>query len=172
LQRTKQNVLLNGFRNVSFEHTAIAGPSEQIDLLVSQNTNSHLPGVYVGSSLQDYQRIERVDSVLRVRCTSLDDAYRLHHAPPPNIIKIDIEGAERIALLYTDYLCREVRPLIVLELHNPECDRAAWEWAQNQGYSLKSLDTGSIIMRPEDVHGTLLCSPVVGCKGSCGTECG
>jgi FkbM family methyltransferase len=160
LERTKQNVHLNGFGNVSFEHVAIGGPFGDIDLLLSHNTNSHLPGVYVGASREDYRRIERVDSVVRVHCTSLDDAYYVRRAPRPDIIKIDIEGAESIALQYTDNLCREVRPLIILELHNPECDRAAWDWAQKQGYSIKSLDTGCILVCPEDVHGTLLCSPV------------
>ena len=52
-----------------------------------------------------------------------------------------------------------MRPLLVLELHNPECDRAAWDFSQQHNYSLKSLHNDKEIKAPEEAEGTLLCSP-------------
>ncbi len=158
LERTKQNAALNGFSNVAFEHTAIGAPCGEIDLLVSATSNSHIPGVYVGADREAYAKIERVESMVRVRCTSLDEACgRLAR---PDLIKIDIEGAEQIALQYTSRLCREVRPFFILELHNDECDQAAWDWSRANGYTLTSLTTGKGISRREETGGTLWCEPV------------
>jgi len=102
-----------------------------------------------------------VDATLEVQGTTLDDAWRKFDLRRPDLIKIDIEGAELHALAATTELAREVRPLIMLELHNPECDRAAWDWAQQSGYLLESLDTGQLIDRAELVQGTLLCRPQI-----------
>lgn len=159
LARTQRNVKLNGFSNVSFLNAAIGQPCGEIDLLVSANTNSHLPGVYIGADRESYEQIEKTDSVLRVRCISLDDALFVEGAKPPNIIKLDIEGAEGMALAHSGRLCREVRPVFILELHNPECDQAAWNWSREYGYSLTSVASGELLTRAEDVGGTLLCSP-------------
>jgi FkbM family methyltransferase len=157
--RTQRAVALNGLTNVSLIQAAIGESSGEIDLLVNAGTNSHLPGVYVGADRESYARKEKHETVIKVRCLSLDDAYFAEGAARPDIIKIDIEGAEMLALPQTRRLCREVRPLFVLELHNPECDRAAWDWSQEQGYSLQSIATGRTLTRAEDVGGTLLCSP-------------
>jgi FkbM family methyltransferase len=161
LERTRMNVDRNGLMNVSFQPMAIAGRTEVMDLQVSQNTNSHLPGVYVGATRDEYRAIERVDATLEVQGTTLDDAWRKFDLRRPDLIKIDIEGAELHALAATTELARDVRPLIMLELHNPECDRAAWDWAQRSGYRLESLDTGQMIDRAELVQGTLLCRPPI-----------
>ena len=159
MERTKEHARLNKFNNVQFMQCAVGGPSGEIDFILSNNTNSHIPGAYVGATREDYSKIERVDGLIRVPCLSLDEVYSDKKIPPPDLIKIDIDGAEKEALQYTGRLFREVRPLLMLELHNPECDRAAWEFAQKWNYSLKSLDNGRTLTKAEDVCGTLLCLP-------------
>jgi FkbM family methyltransferase len=162
LARTERNVTLNGFRNVSFHHVAVGPPTGTIELRMGEHTNSHIPGVYVGASRDAYALIESVSRTITVPATSLDDAWSSGRAPRPNLIKLDIEGAELIALEHADRLCREVRPIVVLELHNPECDLAAWRWAATYDYRLQSLVTGRMLTRQEDVGGTLLCTPAQG----------
>jgi len=159
LLRAKENSKINGFSNIKYVQVAIGGTSGEIDFILSDNTNSHIPGVYVGSTVKDYQKIERQDFFTRVRCMTLDEAYLQKDIPHPDLIKIDIEGAEKEALQQIQRLTCEKKPLIVLELHNPECDAAAWEFAQRVGYALRSLETGHTITKASDVRGTLLCSP-------------
>ncbi len=38
------------------------------------------------------------------------------------------EGAELEALQPVDKMCSTLRPVVLLELHNPECDAMAWEF--------------------------------------------
>jgi FkbM family methyltransferase len=159
LARTRENVALNGFTNVTFRNAAIGTPAGEVDFVVSGNTNSHLPGMWLGATRERYGAIERVQQTIRVRCLSLDEALGADGAGRPDLVKIDIEGAEQFALPHTDKLCREVKPHIVLELHNPECDAAAWEWSRRVKYTLLSLNTGRLVERREDTEGTLLCSP-------------
>jgi Methyltransferase FkbM domain len=84
------------------------------------------------------------DDLIRVRGLSLDQAYENPNVPKPDLVKLDIEGAELLALPHAEKLTSEVRPLIILELHNPECDAAAWEFAGRANYTLESLDTGQL----------------------------
>jgi len=160
IQRTKANLALNRFRNVQFVQAAVGVPTEEIDFIVSYNTNSHIPGAYVGRDYLDYATREQTNETIRVRSISLDEAYLNPEIPNPNLIKIDIEGAELVALAYADKIASELRPTIILELHNPECDAAAWEFSQRANYSLESLDTGKTLRCRTDVGGTILCLPV------------
>lgn len=157
IQRTKENLERNNLSNVQLVEAAIGGPDSSVEFVVSKNTNSHLKSAYIGTDREDYATRERVDSIIRVKCMSLDEVIK--EFPKPDLVKIDIEGAEGEALQYTERLCTEIKPNIIVELHNPECDKAAWEWAQKYGYSLTSIDRGERITRREEVGGTLFCSP-------------
>jgi FkbM family methyltransferase len=159
IERTRGNLALNNFGNVQFVQAAIGAPVGEIDFVISHNTNSHIQGAYIGTDHLDYATRERTDEVIKVRCMSLDEAYRDAKLPRPDLIKIDIEGAELEALQYLDKITTEVRPVIILELHNPECDAAAWEFSQRANYSLESLDRGVPVRSREETGGTLLCVP-------------
>ena len=159
VERTKANLALNRLDNVQFVQAAIGGPVGEIDFVVSHNTNSHIRGAYIGIDHLDYATRERTDEVIKVRCLSLDEAYQDENLPRPDLIKIDIEGAELEALQYLDKIATELRPIIILELHNPECDAAAWAFSQRANYSLESLDRGTPVRCREEAGGTLLCLP-------------
>jgi FkbM family methyltransferase len=159
VERTKANLALNQLDNVQFVQAAVGAPVGEIDFVISHNTNSHIRGAYVGTDHLDYATRERTDEVIKVRCLSLDEAYQDDNLPGPDLIKIDIEGAELEALQYLDKITTEVRPIIILELHNPECDAAAWAFSQRANYSLESLDRGAPVRCREDAGGTLLCLP-------------
>lgn len=156
LKRTRENLQRNGLTNFQLVNAAIGEPQTEVDLVISDDTNSHIKGAFIGTDREDYATRERNDGSVRVRSISLDEA--LEEFPTPNLVKIDIEGAEAEALSYTRKLCR-TRPILIIELHNPECDRAAWEFGQRENYKLTSLDNGRVFTRPEEVTGTLLCTP-------------
>ncbi len=160
MARTQDNLMLNHLANVQFVSAAIAAPGGQIDFVLSDNTNSHIAGTWVGAERTAYSEItERRDGTFQVRCLSLDEAFRDTAIPRPNLIKLDIEGAEIEALRYTRDLVREAKPLIALELHNPDCDAAAWYFAQMTGYSLRALVDGRVLRSRDEVRGTVLCVP-------------
>jgi FkbM family methyltransferase len=158
IARTKTNLALNKLSNVQIVQAAIGAPATEIEFVFSNNTNSHAIGAYIGDSYEDYSETERRDELTSVRSMSLDEAYENPEIPRPQLVKIDIEGAELIALKYIGKMCTELRPVIILELHNPECDAAAWDFSQRYSYSMQSLDTGQVLETREAVRGTLLCT--------------
>lgn len=160
LQRTRENISLNGLTNVEFVNAAVGAPLGEVDFLLDDHTNSHLPGSYVGNCDSQIICASKDQQLPKVRivCMSLDQAFYFKNLPKPNLIKIDIEGAEKDALSHLKRLVAEVKPQIVLELHNPECDKAAWKFSKETGYRLWSMDTGEAVTDEEQVRGTLLCT--------------
>ncbi len=156
LNRTRENMKLNGLSNIKYENAAVGKPCGESEFLLNANSNSHLPGYHVGGNKEKWLYAEAQAKTIRIPCFSLDQLYLDRSLPKPNLIKLDIEGAEKDALSFAGRLVSEVRPLIVLELHNRECDEAAWHFAEDVGYRIISLDSGFPIVRKEDVMGTLL----------------
>lgn len=75
---------------------------------------------------------------LDVPCTTLDDFARAH--PPPSLVKIDVEGAETEVLNGAVELCRDVRPPLLIEVHDPVNSSQVQEWLQQHKYRLKWIE--------------------------------
>jgi FkbM family methyltransferase len=161
LERTRENAALNELTNIQFVNWAIGAPIGETEIIIDDGTNSHLPRTYVGGLEMEgvWNARDTHKPRSRVECISLDQALVEKRLPKPDLIKLDIEGAEKEALSHGERIFEQVRPLLLLELHNPECDGAAWNFSRRFRYELMSLDTGEIFTRPERVQGTLLCRP-------------
>ncbi len=60
----------------------------------------------------------------------------------PDVIKMDIEGGEVLALPGMRRILREARPIVLLELHGPEAARIAWEEFNAASYHLCHMRKG------------------------------
>lgn len=161
LNRTRQNAASNRLNNIQFVNAAIGAPSGKVEFILDDKTNSHLPGTYIGGPEMEavWSETDKQKHRGHVECISFDQALNEKGLPRPDLIKIDIEGAEKDALNHAEYIFGQIRPLLLLELHNHECDSAAWKFSRRFQYELKSLNTSQILTNQEDVHGTLLCRP-------------
>jgi FkbM family methyltransferase len=159
LTRTREHVEMNGLHNVIFVSAAIGIPDAEVDLYLNDGTNSHLSGTWVGGIREVYASAEVRDRTMRVKCKSLDQILNEGFAPEPNLIKLDIDGAELWALQHLDTLATRVRPMFLIELHNPQCDQAAWHFASQWNYRIERFDTGEVYSSAESVYGTILLSP-------------
>ena len=66
----------------------------------------------------------------------LDDVvYTIGH-PPPDVIKIDIEGGAVKALHSMIRILAEFVPVMLMELHGPEEQQVAWDMLLRLGYCL------------------------------------
>ena len=85
---------------------------------------------------------EEVEQALRNRGQgiSLDEFIYTQLNPLPQVVKIDIEGGEVLALPGMRRLLREDCPLVFLELHGPEAARVAWDELTAAGYHLSRMD--------------------------------
>jgi len=79
---------------------------------------------------------------IEVLGVSLDAFAFEENQPLPQVIKIDIEGGEVLALPGMRRLLESCHPLLLMELHGPESARAAWETLVPLGYRLAEMGAG------------------------------
>ncbi len=105
----QRNVELNGRTNVQMHNMAIASTSG----VASYARDSSLPRSTLRLDLTGSERPP--ETTATVRSVSLDDFFA--DREPPDVLKIDVEGAEREVLRGMTGLLSEARPLLFLEIH-------------------------------------------------------
>jgi FkbM family methyltransferase len=87
-------------------------------------------------------RDDRYQAQVTVAGISLDEFVYTLGNPPPQVIKMDIEGGEVLALPGMRRLLEEVHPLMLIELHGPESSRVTWETLTSAGYRISWMRAG------------------------------
>ncbi len=136
LDRLRAHVTLNDLASrVLVIPAAVAAASKPVRFLVG-------PSGAMGKVEGSAGRAEGHAESLEVPGICLDDfVYREGH-PAPQVIKMDIEGGEVLALKGMPRLLSEAHPLILLELHGPEAARLAWESLTAAGYRICRMAHG------------------------------
>jgi hypothetical protein len=83
---------------------------------------------------------------VRVAVSTLD--AQLESLAPPDLVKMDIEGAEVAALRGASKLLDEHRPTLICELHGT--NGAVTELLEQHGYEVRVVETPQI--RPQDAE--------------------
>jgi FkbM family methyltransferase len=153
-----QNVALNGMESrLSLYAGAVTDCAGPVRFLV------HASGG-MGKAAGSAGRADQYQSEISVPGISLDEFVYGQGNPPPQVVKMDIEGGEVLALPGMRRVLAEARPLMLMELHGPESSRAAWETLTAAGYTIcwmrhgypqvPSLEATGwkayIVARPED----------------------
>lgn len=97
---------------------------------------------------------------LEVEMLSLDSLSETGQFPEPNLIKIDVEGAELGVLRGASHLLARARPTILLATHGAEVHRQCCDFLRGAGYELRPIDpsvasistTDEIIATPRNAH--------------------
>ena len=114
VERLRRNVELNGFNDrVSIFPGAVAAGAGEVKFLVHSSGGM---GKAAGSAGRD----EHYQREITVPCISLDEFVYAQGNPPPQAVKMDIEGGEVMALPGMTRVLAEARPLMLMELHGPE----------------------------------------------------
>lgn len=79
------------------------------------------------------------DGDLTTRMVSLDDLLAAGAIPEPDCIKMDIEGAEYMALQGAQSLIASARPTIFLSIHGDEVREECFEFLRAHNYELRSI---------------------------------
>jgi FkbM family methyltransferase len=136
VEQLRRNVELNGMEGrVAVVSKAVAQASGPVRFLVHASGGM---GKAVGSAGRDgaYQSQVTVDGI------SLDEFVYGQGNPPPQVVKMDIEGGEVLALPGMRRLLAEARPVMLMELHGSESGRAAWEALTAAGYEIHWMRKG------------------------------
>ncbi len=136
VERLRLNLTLNpeGER-VYVVHAAVTDSSGEVRFLVG-------PSGGMGKAEGSAGRQAEYASSITVPGLALDD-FTASAAPPlPQVIKIDIEGGEVLALPGMRRLLADAQPLVLMELHGPEAARAAWDALTTAGYTIRRMAPG------------------------------
>jgi FkbM family methyltransferase len=82
-----------------------------------------------------------------VKVSSLDDLSGAGTVPDPDVIKIDVEGAEERVLLGAAALIERVRPAIFLAAHSPALYASCLQWLVARGYDVGQSHADVIVAR-------------------------
>jgi hypothetical protein len=78
---------------------------------------------------------------IQVEGLTIDEYVEKRGNPPPNILKIDIEGGEVLALPGMQNLLQSHHPILLIELHGPEAAQATWDRLKQEHYKICWMET-------------------------------
>ncbi len=135
--RVQKNIQLNGQQDtITPVHAAVIEASHPVTFLVGPSNGM---GKVSGSAGRQEVVYEQS---LTVSGLSLDDYVYQQGNPAPQVVKMDIEGGEVLALPGMRRILHEAHPLLLLELHGPESARAARTILAENGYRLFNMTPG------------------------------
>jgi FkbM family methyltransferase len=139
LERIRANLALNPQAAVTPLGMAVIDGERPVEFL------THASGA-MGKAAGSAGRVDQTyAAAIQVAGISLDEFIYAQKNPAPQVIKIDIEGGEVLALPGMRRLLREGCPLVFLELHGPEAAHAAWDELTAASYRLSRMDSGAHI---------------------------
>ena len=139
LERIRANLALNPQAVVTPLGMAVIDGDRPVEFL------THASGAMGKAAGSAGRKEEKYAAAIQVAGISLDEFIYTQLNPAPQVVKIDIEGGEVLALPGMRRLLRDGRPLVFLELHGPEAARAAWDELTAAGYQLSRMDSGAHI---------------------------
>jgi len=146
VERIHKNIVLNKLSNVTVISGAVLDKPGSVTFYVHDSVGM---GKAAGSA---GRREEHYKAEITVPGLSLDDFVYGQGNPVPAAVKMDIEGGEVLALPGMQHILNEHHPILFLELHGPESEKAAWETLSAAGYTLHTMENGyPVIGVPEDL---------------------
>lgn len=136
-ERLRYNLSLDKLgERVTLVPAAVIESSRPVKFLVGPSGGMGKAAGSAGRSEFEYPESVEVEGVC------LDDFIYQQGNSAPQVIKLDIEGGEVLALPGMQRLLSEKRPLILMELHGPESARAAWDALTAAGYQIRRMEKG------------------------------
>lgn len=136
IERLKANLALNPGAGVTPVAAAVVDSSRAVTFLTHASGSMGKAQGSAGREDQAYPTRITVDGI------SLDDYIYTQGNPPPDMVKMDIEGGEVLALQGCARTLRSARPLMFIELHGEAAAAAAWRALKAEGYTLRRMTAG------------------------------
>jgi FkbM family methyltransferase len=131
-ERITEHALRNSMPQIKVVQSAVWRTSGRLRFERASSQSSRNQGAVVsGATKEDSETID-------VQAVSLDEFARAHR--PPNVIKVDVEGAEDAVLEGSDSLFSSVKPILICEIHNSEACLNVTLWLSKRNYSYVWLE--------------------------------
>jgi FkbM family methyltransferase len=135
----RRNISLNGLENVVVVERALSSTSGTAELFISPWSAFH--SLNVEGAVKRENRGRDAAPPIVVETVSLDEFVREEGVDPPDLVKLDVEGAELVALEGMREVLRSAQPLLVCELHWTNAPYL--EFIDSIGYRARALDAGA-----------------------------
>jgi FkbM family methyltransferase len=136
VERLRANLSLNSMeRRVQVVEAAVIDRSVPVQFLVG-------PSGGMGKAAGSAGRQRDYSQSISISGLALDDFVLAQGHPPPQVVKMDIEGGEVLALPGLRQVLRQHHPILLLELHGPEAAHVAWDELSAAGYRLCQMSSG------------------------------
>ncbi|PWH16544.1 MAG: hypothetical protein DDG59_09260 [Anaerolineae bacterium] len=136
VHRLKQNLAANaGLAPMEVVAAAVVEAAQTVTFLIGPSDDT-------GRVVEHGTDVSAGSEQLAVPGVALDALVFEQGYPPPQVVKIDVEGGEVAVLRGMRRLLEQVRPLVLLETHNPACSEAAWQILTQCGYRLCWMKKG------------------------------
>jgi FkbM family methyltransferase len=137
----QRNVRINGLSNVQLIDAAVSDCNGRATFTYSAQraTQGKLLSVEPTYTNEEGEQLNVPSITL--------DAVLERGTPPPDLIKVDVEGAARLVFLGATKLLNDVCPAIYVELHGPEEQRAIRDQLLRRGYVAETT-TGEVVSDP------------------------
>jgi FkbM family methyltransferase len=137
LKRLKENISINNLENrITVISAAVADRSDTMRFLVGPSGGMGKLENSAGRRDVDYPESIEVQSIC------LDDFVPIDEQFSPDVIKIDIEGGEILALNGMHRILDHWHPQLFIEIHGPEAARVTWETLTSYGYQICQMKPG------------------------------
>jgi len=140
--RLRHNIALNQFNNARVLELALGESGGAAKLAPGMDDDQ----ASVNRSGDADQPAEAID----VRVTTIDDLVDKGALPPPDIVKMDIEGAEVEALRGAERTLSERRPVLLIESHNRWNELEPLLSAHQ--YQYRVVEENGELSSPEPIH--------------------
>jgi FkbM family methyltransferase len=117
------------------DHVRINGLANVQVIQAAVSERSGLVGMTIDRGVTQNEVCDPSDSVLTVPALALDGSG----LPPPDVIKMDVEGAESAVLNGALEMLRKAGPVVFVALHGPEQRTACLETLRASGYGVYGL---------------------------------
>ena len=136
IQRLTHNIQLNHLQDrIRVNACAVVDSTRTVTF---KTHSSGAMGKVVGSAGRDEHYLQKI----QVNGLALDDFVFIQKNPAPDLIKMDIEGGEVLAIQGMRRILKESRPVFFIELHGEESARVVWESLTGCGYELSLMKKG------------------------------
>lgn len=137
VERLRVNISLNAMDSIiTVIPQAVSNRAARMTFLVGPSGGTGKVSGSAGRQDLAYTQEILVDAL------SLDSfVYEMGYAPP-DVVKMDIEGGELLAIPGMRRVLNEVRPVVMIELHGFDVARVAWEEFRRAGYKIYNMIHG------------------------------
>ncbi|WP_191859175.1 FkbM family methyltransferase [Hanstruepera ponticola] len=152
LQKAAQNIIMNGVGNHVNYVSAFVGNSVD-DTIKFYTIGSGAAGSMYASHAQTASALK---TSMDVKTVTLDYLYDYYNKAP-DLVKIDVEGAETLVMQASKKLARETQCAFFIEMHNVQnlgmkaAGQLMLDWCEEMDYKAWYLKTGEVLIDADTI---------------------